>query len=245
MTETVRPTPTQRVIAAMWRIDQPAMVRDIAATAALDFATTTESLSRLRSNRHVIRSESGDGTELWYLDVDTDTTLDIARPDTGEQHIPPPPPESGGGTPAKDDSSAAGPAAADPHTPARRTADTGLAEPTQAGTGHRTTPPHIADDSPAGASRLDASPARSPRPYRKPVRPRRPQGALRQAALTVLTDEPDREFRVSEVRKAINAALPDGCNQAGDGAVSNALARLVGETKAVLVGQQPATYRRA
>jgi len=90
----------------------------------------------------------------------------------------------------------------------------------------------------------EGSATRTARAYRKPVKPRRPKGALRAAILAALAAEPDRAFRVGEMCKIIDGADPDGMfNKAGPGAVVNALDKLANDGHATRVSEAPASYR--
>ncbi|BFU47719.1 hypothetical protein [Krasilnikovia sp. MM14-A1004] len=90
----------------------------------------------------------------------------------------------------------------------------------------------------------DAPATRTTRAYRKPVKPRRPKGALRAAILAALTDNPDRAFRVGEMCKIIDGADRDGMfSKAGPGAVVNALDKLANDGHALRVSEAPASYQ--
>ncbi|GAB1644258.1 hypothetical protein [Krasilnikovia sp. MM14-A1259] len=90
----------------------------------------------------------------------------------------------------------------------------------------------------------DAPATRTTRAYHKPVKPRRPKGALRAAILAALTDNPDRAFRVGEMCKIIDGADRDGMfSKAGPGAVVNALDKLANDGHALRVTEAPASYQ--
>jgi hypothetical protein len=80
-----------------------------------------------------------------------------------------------------------------------------------------------------------------------PARRRRPKGALEASALAILQANPDTEYKVGEMKAAIDEADADtGYARASDGAVMNALDKLVREDKAVLVqDRRAATFRLA
>lgn len=124
----------------------------------------------------------------------------------------------------------------------------------QAGTSPEPFPaaPTIADAEPepesagsdGGTPDADTAAARTTRAYRKPVKPRRPKGALRAAIHAAMAAEPDRAFTVNEMCKVIDGADPDGSfNKAGPGAVVNAFDKLVNDGHATRVAEAPASYR--
>lgn len=202
------PTETQRVITAMWELDRPATMAQLAADAHVDLSDTAVILRDLRTKRHAVTSETPDGTTLWRLTLTPDTIGAPTTPHTGTQ-------ETGIGITAT--------------------------KPTPDGDAHAGALPDTPTAAPVAPVGGTAAPIK--RGYRRSPQPRRPQGQLRMAALAVLMNAPDRDLRVSEVRKLINATLHGGYTEAGDGAVANALQRLVEAGDAIRVGKQPGTYQ--
>lgn len=75
-------------------------------------------------------------------------------------------------------------------------------------------------------------------------KPRRRGGSLKEAALKVLQDSPDEQFRVGQVCKAINAANTDPtAAKASQGAVSNALVKWLNDGVIQRTVEKPATYQ--
>jgi hypothetical protein len=75
---------------------------------------------------------------------------------------------------------------------------------------------------------------------------RRPPGSLRGAVLDVLEADPDRQYKVAELCKLIDKASEGtGYVNVGQGAVFNAVVKLVGEHRAVQTIDTPATFQLA
>ena len=265
MSETPHPaaTSTQKVVTAMWSMQQPATAKQIAEAAAVGYSTVTPILRNLHAEQQATKTDT-DGRTLWHLTASSGTAVqDLtgaayrAEP-TGPDDIEPAGPAidsadlplldpdadaaqphhsaASADTPAADDEnddSGEGPTAA-PSDAVTAASNSG-APPDAATTEQPKTTPQQIDTPPAG-----------PRAYRKPEQPRRAKGALRDSVLKVLTGSPDTGFKVGEVCKAIDAANTDAtANKAGAGAVANALTKLVSDGHAVQVVEKPATFQAA
>jgi hypothetical protein len=260
MTDTPHPaaTATQKVVAAMWSMQQPATAKQIAEAAAVGYSTVTPILRNLHAERQATKTDT-DGRTLWYLTAGTPTaalnltggaaaaaesialddvespvsatdSADVPRADRDADPAEPHDRVASADTPAPDDDNTAEPSG----VPSDGVPAADLSAPLEAVTTEQqeTTPPQDGP-SPAGT-----------RPYRKPAQPRRAKGALRDAVLKVLTDAPDTGFKVGDVCKAINSADTDAtANKAGAGAVANALTKLVTDGHAVQVVDKPATFQ--
>lgn len=79
---------------------------------------------------------------------------------------------------------------------------------------------------------------------RRPTKPRRTKGSLREAVLRVLQDNPDTAYKVGQVCKLVDAASKDqDVNPAGAGAVANALIKLTNDGLVTQTLTSPATYQ--
>lgn len=80
-----------------------------------------------------------------------------------------------------------------------------------------------------------------------PAKVRRPSGAVEARALEILRANPGAEYKVGEMKAAIDAAdAGTGYARVSEGATTNALNKLAGQNKAVLVeGRKAATYTLA
>jgi hypothetical protein len=79
---------------------------------------------------------------------------------------------------------------------------------------------------------------------RKPGRPRRGKGELRNEVLTLLQKNPDTSYKVAEICKLLDKANEDAdVNKASAGAVSNDLDKLVGEGSVQRLDGKVATYQ--
>jgi DNA-binding MarR family transcriptional regulator len=158
--------------------------------------------------------------------TDEPDAADPVRSDDGDPAAPTPPPDT-----APDDGTqpTAAPAAA---TSAEDRAD---APPTGA-----------ADDQPAPGDD-DTNEATSDSTSEAVPKRRRPKGALEASALKILQANPGTEYKVGEMKTAIDDADADtGYPRASEGATSNALDKLARENKAVRVeGRKAATFQLA
>jgi hypothetical protein len=266
-------TAKQKIIAAMWRLGQPATAKDIATNAGIGYSTATPLLRTLLGTDQAIKTTADNGTTLWRLTLDggadeptatssndpADTVESDAAPSIGAEA------DSG----VTSDQRKAHPdephhdTAADDATANAVediTDDTGEDAADNAVEDTVEDAPDVGSDedstAPAGVSvgdvtADDISSSEEPdgeqssaRSYSKPQHPRRAKGALREAVLAVLRSEPDRAFKVMEICKIIDAANTDqSANKAGPGAVVNACDKLVGSGDATRRDGKPATFQ--
>jgi hypothetical protein len=289
MTDITRPAATaaQRIVAAMWTLDQPATARQIGQAAAVGYSTVSPVLRHLLAARQAVKSEGADGSTLWQLDPDNATISTTADHDAGTGPRPqnlaasdePRPGDTtpgdspeitehdhGPGEAADCDTVVAGIAQGPDNNPdpealpategidspgritdAEESADTAPAEPVVAEPKPDVAAePQVAepDSDTENTSDGDTSSTKATRSYRRPVKPRRPKGALRAAIHAALADEPERAFRVGDMCKIIDVADADGeFNKAGPGAVVNALDKLTTDGHATRVCEAPASYQ--
>ena len=257
MSETSHPAATskQKVVTAMWSMQQPATAKQIAEAAAVGYSTVTPILRNLLAEQQATSTEAG-GRTLWHLTASAPTDLSTtgtepsvttAAPDDAEPSSDAtdatefPPTEHAADAVRPDDTARSADAiTADGDADELSTQPGDVApeadNPTPvdvAETHQHETRPQQNDDRPADT-----------RAYRKPTLPRRDKGSLRAAVLKVLTDAPDRGFKISELCKAIDA-VATGANKAGAGAVANAATKLVNDGVAVQMDEKPATFKAA
>ncbi|GIM90118.1 hypothetical protein [Paractinoplanes toevensis] len=261
MSDTPRPaaTASQKVVTAMWSMQQPATAKQIAEAASLGYSTVTPILRALLADQQATKTEA-DGRTQWHLTASSTSDHDRNAPTRAGSSVAPDDAEPPSADTAATDLPKS-PETTDTEQP-DDTADAAKASTDDPGDGNTDEPPvqtgtvatQIDAAAPADGAeppqddteprRDDDRPAGT-RAYRKPTQPRREKGALRAAVLKVLTDEPDRGFKVDEIRRAIDAAAPDGTNKAGAGAVANAATKLVNDGLAVQVEATHATYQAA
>jgi hypothetical protein len=224
-----------RIIAAMTELGQ-ATTRDIATRAAVPYSSTTPKLRALQE-RGTAERVKVDGRTLWQLTAAGDDQ-DAADPQPESVHALP---DGERSNDAGDD----GP----PSAPLRPVANRDEIEQPPAS---QATTPGPVPAQPGDATATEPGPAATepdePQPAEpatpQPGRGKRPKGALRAAALKVLRDQPDRQFRVSEVCKLIDQAdARNGWSKASPGAVVNDLNKLAGQNIAQRTNDQPATYQ--
>ena len=253
-------TSTQKVVTAMWSLQQPATAKKIAEAAAVGYSTVTPILRNLLAEQQATKTEA-DGCTLWHLTAsaptdlsttDTEPSAAFAAPDDAEPSSDAtdatdlPPSEHTADAAQPDDTARSADAITTDDDTGTGAGDESSAEPgdvaPEAGatapvdvaeTHQHETRPQESDDRLAGT-----------RAYRKPTLPRRDKGSLRAAVLKVLTDAPDRGFKISELCKAIDAVATD-TNKAGAGAVANAATKLVNDGQAVQMDEKPATFTAA
>ena len=265
MTDTPRPAAkaAQKVVAAMWTMQQPATAQQIAEAAAVGYSTVTPILRNLHADQQATKTDT-DGRTLWHLTAGTPTAalnltgtasaaeaiapdgVQPSEPTTDSAALPKPGQDANPTRPHDTASSVDAPLAAEDEAddsgeepsavPSDAAPSTTSGAPIDAATSEQQEgPPQQIDTRPAGT-----------RAYRKPEQPRRAKGALRDAVLKVLTGSPDTGFKVGDVCKAIDAANTDAtANKAGAGAVSNALTKLVTDGHALQVVEKPATFQAA
>lgn len=261
MTDAPRPAAkaTQKVVAAMWTMHQPATAQQIAEAAAVGYSTVTPILRNLHAEQQATKTDT-DGRTLWHLTAGTPTAaMHLTGTASAAESIEPDDVEPSG--PATDSTDVPQPDhdANLPHVhDTAASADTLPADddseekPSAVRTG---AVPAVTSTAPtieaARTEQQETTPQQigtrpGTRPYRKSEQPRRAKGALRDAALRVLTGSPDIGFKVGEVCKAIDAANTDTtANNAGAGAVANALTKLVTDGHALQVVEKPATFQAA
>jgi hypothetical protein len=267
-------TAAQRIVAAMWHLGEPATTKTIAATAGVGYSTATPILRNLLATNQAVKTDGPDGNTLWHLTAiitgfpQQTPTIPNALP---AQHEPPQrqtpdaPAVERDPSAAEDASGRTANSEAEPQSGQPTTAsDTdkrpdAITEPDSVDpSGNGAADAETADVDAAATPTGEAAPntktepadshdpAITTRTYRMPTLPRRPKGELRAAVLAVLQNEPERQFKVSDVCKAINAANADTTsNKAGGGAVANALDKLVGSGDAVRLEAKYATYQAA
>jgi hypothetical protein len=261
----------ERITATMTELGQ-ATAGDIAKHAGMPYSSTTPKLRSLEQQGTAQRVKV-DGRTLWLLTV-AGPAQDTAGPDGADNPDPDPdadpelepepepdeigPDDAVAPSPAEDSGDAVTTVEAVADGEHRDAADAlppsaspGPATDPQAveqpPTGAATTPAAAADAATAGepvpapAAPDEPQPAEQDTPQQAG---KRPKGALQAAALKVLQDQPDRQFKVGEVCKLINQAdAGKGWSKASPGAVVNDLNKLAGQNKAQRTVDQPATYQ--
>jgi hypothetical protein len=110
--------------------------------------------------------------------------------------------------------------------------------------------PHSAASVQPAADGPEAASPGAPQPAGEgqggPVNNRRAGGTLRAAILAILAAHPGRQFKVAELCKAIDAAnTGSAAAKASQGAVHNAVVKLVADGAAVQTVERPATFTLA
>jgi len=210
-----KPDTIEVTVAAMDRLGE-ATAAAIAAEAGFAYSTVTPKLRSLEDAGRAERLRTDEGRTLWRL-IPADQTADA--PPAREVDTTPgeaddePTPAVSTEASTTDD----GGDAADAGDPA------GDAQPDTAEAEPAPTPPGV--DLANGDGADTAQPAST----------RRGKGALREAVLTVLQQHPDTAYKVGELSK-----LLDGASQ---GAIANALHKLVGEAAVTQTVERPATFQ--
>lgn len=253
---------TEAVAAAIGRLtadsDDGATAAEIAAAAHVAYSTTNKKLRALRDAGRAISSEGPDKRTRWQLTIAaptdtiggptpqaTDPAVDEAtepdRPDDAEPAAATADSEPQATAPA--DEPVDGAASADP-PPEPAQATDAAAEPDPPGEAdpdEDTTRPvtrRAAGGGRAAAQSASGDEAAAPL--------RRPSGSLRGAILDVLEADPGRQYKVGELCKLIDKASEgSGYVNVGQGAVFNAVVKLVGEHRAVQTVDKPATFQLA
>jgi hypothetical protein len=251
-TDSVPATAKQKIVAAMWQLDQPATAAEIAAAAAIGYSTTTPLLRTMLGAGQVTKTAADDGRTLWHLNL---AAAAPAVPADGPTQAQVPDQPDAAVDPTEQDTAAAPvptdgePTAAEPDCEPPCSALDTTGSDCDSGPAHDATAPPSADvDATTGHGAVQAT-ADTPaarRQYSKPRHQRRPPGALPAAVLTVVQAEPERAFTVGEICKRIDAATTgQSANPAGAGAVANACDKLAGSGKLTRVDGTPARYQAA
>ncbi|MGS2619308.1 MarR family transcriptional regulator [Micromonospora sp. LZ34] len=257
--DTVPAHSTIKVLAALAELGE-ATAAAVAAHTELAYSTTTSKLRAWESSGQAERIRTDDGHTLWRLTA-AGRAATAPTPESGVQ-TPADPGENpsvelaspdghgrkGDDLPAAtpDEQQAAGadqkePPAGELESVARPTDD--APTPTSADTDTAGAPP--TDPTPDQAPTTSDS-AQAPQAEDRPPNARRAGGSLRGAVLDVLQAHPDRQYRVGELCRLIDAAnAGTGAAKASAGAAANALAKLVIAGKVVQTVERPATFQLA
>ncbi|PWR06803.1 hypothetical protein DKT69_36095 [Micromonospora sicca] len=258
--ETVPTHSTIKVLAALAELGE-ATAAAVAEHTELGYSTTTSKLRAWEGAGQAERMRTDDGRALWRLTA----AGRAATATTGESGGQPPadPGEPNPSVELKNPDERSrngdGPLAAAPDDQQAGDGDHNEpavveAEPVAPPAEDATTPTS-ADTGSAGEPPADPSPnqeptggeiVETPHADAAAANARRAGGSLRGAVLDVLEAHPDRQYKVGELCKLIDAAnAGTGAAKASAGAAANALAKLVIAGKVIQTVERPATYQLA
>ena len=262
-----KPDTIEVAVAAMERLGE-ATAAAIATEAGFAYSTVTPKLRALEDAGRAERLRTDEGRTLWRLipadqaadapatpDADVAVVVETMPGGLADEPAPPVSVEATTTDDGDDDAETADPAADDQPDAAPDTTqpDDG---PEPAATTHEATT--VRDDAAEAAEPDDEQPDTAPdtavaEPTPKPTADqttdqaaddgaepattRRGKGALREQVLTLLREHPDTAYKVGELSK-----LLDGASQ---GAIANALHKLVGEATVTQTVERPATFQAA
>ncbi|MEV0726908.1 MarR family transcriptional regulator [Micromonospora purpureochromogenes] len=249
---------TFRVLAALAVLGE-ASAAAVAEKAGLGYSTTTPKLRAWEDSGQAERVRTADGRTLWRLTdagrtaTATTATTDpppagvetpelTAEPDATDAHS-----QSGEG-PSATSPGGDPPASGDDHRePAPTSPDPGAMPDPEVSTA---TGDDARGEPPAGPAPQkqpdDPDPGEALQAETRPATARRAGGSLRGAVLDVLEAHPDRQYKVGELCRLVDAAnAGTDAAKASAGAVANALAKLVVAGNVVQTVERPATFQLA
>ncbi|MEH0827804.1 MULTISPECIES: MarR family winged helix-turn-helix transcriptional regulator [unclassified Micromonospora] len=249
---------TLRVLAALAELGE-ASAAEVAEKAGLGYSTTTPKLRAWEESGQAERVRTPDGRTLWRLaDAGRTATATTATADPRPAGIDTPKPtaepDATDAHSQSDEGSSATSPSGDPPV-----AGDDHSEPTQTSPGPVVMPDPEAsttigddagDESPVDPVPQkqpdDPEPGETPQAVTGPAKARRAGGSLRGAALDVLEAHPDRQYKVGELCRLVDAAnAGTDAAKASAGAVANALAKLVVAGNVVQTVERPATFQLA
>ncbi|MGQ5261049.1 MarR family transcriptional regulator [Micromonospora sp. ZYX-F-536] len=248
-----------KVLAALAELGE-ATATAVAEHAGLGYSTTTPKLRAWEGSGQVERLRTDDGRALWRLTAAGRAATATTGESGGQRPADPGEPHPSVELETLDERSGNGdcPPAAAPDDQQAGDGDHNEpaveVEPVASPTDDAATPTSADIDSagkPSADLTRDLEPnggeiVETPQAEARPANARRVGGSLRGAVLDVLEAHPDRQYKVGELCRLVDAAnAGTGAAKASAGAAANALAKLVIAGKVIQTVERPATFQLA